>query len=312
MAITFLQMAQKVLNDEKQPLTASEIWEIAVSKGYEKLVDSKGKTPWATLGALIYVDVRDNPSSVFVPIGARPKRFILKNQVESLGGKIPEVIKTPQIAVKKPEFLEKDLHPLMVYYGFYYLKAYLKTINHSKSDKKGFGEWVHPDIIGCYFPFRDWEGEVVEVSTLMGNTAVKLYSFELKRELSIASIRESFFQAVSNSSWANEGYLVAANIDTDDDFMNELKRLSTAFGIGVIRLDVDDPDSSEIILPAKAKDIIDWDTVNKLSSINPDFRDFLKRIRIDMTSREVRKEMYDSVLDKDELLKSLSKKKVSP
>lgn len=92
--------------------------------------------------------------------------------------------------------------------------------------------------------------------------------------------------------------------------MNELKRLSTAFGIGVIRLDVDDPDSSEVILPAKPKDIIDWDTVNKLSSINPDFRDFLKRIRINMTSREVRKEMYDSVLDKDELIKSLSKNKV--
>jgi uncharacterized protein len=311
MAITFLHMAQKVLNDEKQPLTASEIWEIAVSKGYDKLVDSKGKTPWATLGALIYVDVRDNPASVFAPIGARPKRFILKSQVESLGGKIPEVTQTPPIAVKKPEFLEKDLHPLMVYYGFYYLKAYLKTINHSRSDKKGFGEWVHPDIIGCYFPFRDWEGEVVEVSALMGNTAVKLYSFELKRELSIANIRESFFQAVSNSSWANEGYLVAANIDTNDDFINELKRLATAFGIGVIRLDVDDPDSSEIILPAKSKDIIDWDTVNKLSSINPDFRDFLKRIRIDMTSREVRKEMYDSVLDKEELLKLLSKKKVS-
>jgi uncharacterized protein len=309
MAITFLQMAQKVLNDEKQPLTASEIWEFAVSKGYEKLVDSKGKTPWATLGALIYVDVRDNPSSVFVPIGARPKRFILRNQADTLGGKIPELTKTPHIVIKKPEFLEKDLHPLMVYYGFYYLKAYLKTINHSKSDKKGLGEWVHPDIVGCYFPFRDWEGDVVEVSNAMGNTAVKLYSFELKRELSLANLRESFFQAVSNSSWANEGYLASAEIDTDDDFMGELKRLSTAFGIGVIKLDIDDPDSSEIILPAKSKDAIDWDTVNKLSSINPDFRDFLKRIRIDMTSREARKEMYDSVQDKDELIKSFAKKK---
>jgi len=310
MAITFLQLAQKVLSEEKQPLSPSEIWDIVQSKGYEKLVASKGKTPWATLYALIYVDVRDNPSSVFVQLGERPKRFILKNQVNSLDGKIPEA--TPPIAIKKPEFLEKDLHPLMVYYGFYYLKAYLKTIFHNRSDKKGFGEWVHPDIVGCYFPFRDWEGEVVEVSTLMGNTAVKLYSFELKRELSITNIRESFFQAVSNSSWANEGYLVAANVDTDDDFMNELKRLSTAFGVGVIRLDIDEPDSSEIILPAKSKDIIDWDTVNKLSSINPDFRDFLKRIRNDMTSREARKEMYDPVLDKEELLKSLAKKKISP
>jgi hypothetical protein len=302
-------MAEKVLEEEKQPLTASEIWQVAVSKGYDRLVGSKGKTPWASLGALIYVDVRDNSSTSFVPLGTRPKRFILKSQVDILGGVIPEATKTPKIQTPKVEFLEKDLHPLMVYYGFYYLKAYLKTINHSKSDKKGFGEWVHPDIVGCYFPYKDWEGEVVEVSTLMGNTSVKLYSFELKRELSISNIRESFFQAVSNSSWANEGYLVAANIDTDDDFRNELKRLSSAFGIGVIQLDIDDPDSANIILPANSKDFIDWDTVNKLSGINSDFRDFLKRIRNDINSKEIRREKYDTVLGKEELTKSLAKKK---
>lgn len=309
MPITFLQMAQKVLSEVEQPLTASEIWQIAVSKGYDKLVDSKGKTPWATLGALIYVDVRDNPATVFAPIGARPKRFVLKSQVDKLGGKVQEIAIAPHI--QKPEFLEKDLHPLLVYYGFYYLKAHLRTISHNKSDKKGFGEWVHPDIVGCYFPFRDWDSEVVEVSTIMGNTAVKMYSFELKRELSIANLREAFFQSVSNSSWANEGYLVAATIDTDEDFMNELKRLSTAFGIGVIRLDTDDPDSTEILLPARAKEVVDWDTVNKLASINCDFREFLRRIRIDMTSREVRKEWYDPVMDKDELMKFLAKKRTS-
>ncbi len=307
MAITFLQLAEQVLEEEKQPLTASEIWQVAVNKGHDKLVDSKGKTPWATLGARIYVDVRDNPTTTnFVPRGTRPQRFILKSQV---GGVIPQTTNTPKIQTPKVEFLEKDLHSLMVYYGFYYLKAYLKTINHSKSDKKGFGEWVHPDIVGCYFPYKDWAGEVVEVSTLMGNTSVKLFSFELKRELSISNIRESFFQAVSNSSWANEGYLVATNIDTNDDFRNELKRLSTAFGIGVIQLDIDDPDSSNIILPANSKDFIDWDTVNKLSVINPDFRDFLKRIRNDMKNQEIRKEMYDAVLDKEKLAMSFAKKK---
>src|SRR3972149_4189270 len=223
MAITFLQMAQKILAEENRPLTASEIWQIALIKHYDELVDSKGQTPWATLGALLYVDVRDNPSTIFAPIGAHPKRFILKSQIDILGGKIPEITKTPQLLVHKPEFLEKELHPLMVYYGFYYLKAYLKTINHSKSEKKGLSEWVHPDIVGRYFPFIDWESEVVEVSTLTGNTAVKLYSFELKRELSITNIREAFFQAVSNSSWANEGYLVAANIDTDEDFANQVQ-----------------------------------------------------------------------------------------
>ncbi|WP_298982380.1 COG2958 family protein [Caldilinea sp.] len=308
MPITFLELAQKVLSEVEQPLTPSEIWQVAITKGLDKLVDSKGKTPWATLGALLYVDVRDNPSTVFASIGSRPKRFTLKSQLEKSGGELQE---TPITLIQKSTLLEKDLHPLMAYYGFYYLKAYLKTISHNKSDKKGFGEWVHPDIVGCCFPFHDWDSEVVEVSTIMGNTAVKLYSFELKRELSIANLRESFFQSVSNSSWANEGYLVAATIDTDDDFMSELKRLSTAFGIGVIRLDIDDPDSTEILLPARAKEAVDWDTVNKLASINPDFREFLRRIRIDMTSREVRKELYDPVMAKDDLMKFLARKRTS-
>lgn len=309
MPSTYLQLAQKIIEEEKRPLSASEVWGIAQAKGYDKELGTKGKTPWATLGALLYVDVRDNPNSIFVAMGSRPKRFVLRSLVDSLGLKVLESQLPPSIALQKPEYLEKDLHPFVVYYGFYYLKAYLKTIRHTKSEKKEFGEWVHPDIVGCYLPFSDWADEVVEVSSLMGNTAVRLFSFELKRELSITNIREAFFQAVSNSSWANEGYLAAAEIDNDEDFRTELERLSTSFGIGVIRIDVEDPDSTGIILPARSKESVDWEAVNKLASINPDFRSFLKRIKIDISSREIRREMYDRVLDKDELVKSLSKKK---
>jgi len=157
-------------------------------------------------------------------------------------------------------------------------------------------------------PFGDWRDEVVEVSSLLGNTAVRLFSFELKRELSFSNLREAFFQAVSNSSWANEGYLVAVEIDKDEDFQN---RTRTSFNLvwhRVIQLDIEDPDSSSIILASRSKDTVDWETVNKLAGINPDFREFLQRIKTDISSREVRKEKYDRVPDKDELLKSLPKK----
>lgn len=307
MSITFLQLAEKVIKEEKQPLSADEIWQIAQDKGYDKEVGTKGKTPWATLGARLYVEVRDNPESIFVATSSRPKRFMLRSLVDALGIKVLEAQPVP--TPKKQEYLEKDLHPFIVYYGFYYLKAYLKTVHHSKSGKKEFGEWVHPDIVGCYFPFSDWKDEVVEVSSLMGNTAVRLFSFELKRGLSLSNIRESFFQAVSNSSWAHEGYLAAAEIDNDEDFRTELERLSTSFGIGVIKIDIDDPDSTGVILPARSKDLVDWETANKLATINPDFRDFLKRIKTDITSREIRREMYDPVLDKEDLVRSLAKKK---
>lgn len=299
-------MAQKVLEEEKLPLTVSEIWKIAVTKSYDKQVDSKGKTPWATLGALLYVDVRDNPNSVFLTMKSRPKRFLLKKQADSLAEFDPQKIVIPEIKVPEPKFKEKDLHPLLVYFGNLYLHIFMKTINHNKSDKRGFGEWVHPDIVGCYFPFFDWEKEVVEINNLMGNQAFKLYSFELKRELSLGNIRESFFQAVSNSSWANEGYLVSVMIDENDEFLYELKRLSSAFGIGIIQLNVEDPDSSEILLPAKTREDLDWETINKLASINPDFKEFLNRIRIDMGGREIRNEMYDKVKTKEEIIKNLN------
>lgn len=253
----------------------------------------------------MYVEVRDNPSSIFGATETRPKRFFLKSN-EKAAKSATSILPATLPKKEEPKFLEKHLHPFLAYHGFYYQKAYLKTIRHSKSDKKEFGEWVHPDMVGCYFPFGDWTNEVVEVSTLLGASAFKLFSYELKRQLSLSNLREAFFQTVSNSSWANETYLAAADIDTDADFAIELERLSSAFGVGIIKLNILDPDSSELILPARSRESIDWETANKLATMNPDFRDFLKRIRTDIASREVRREMYDKIFDADELLHGLA------
>ncbi len=75
--ITFLELAEKVLEEAQKPLTHLEMWEIAIQKGWEKLAPTGGKTPWSTLGARLYVDVltKDSPFEV---IGTRPKKFILK------------------------------------------------------------------------------------------------------------------------------------------------------------------------------------------------------------------------------------------
>lgn len=302
--LTFLQLAQKVLEEEKKSLSPEEIWQVALNKGYDSQVSSKGRTPSRTVGAQLYVEVRDNPTSIFAKTDTRPKRFYLRKHGTPETNQQAESEPTVQPA-HNLTYLEKDLHPFMAYFGFNYLKASLKTIHHAKSDKKEFGEWVHPDMIGCYFSFQNWNMDVVEVSSVMGNTgALKLFSFELKRQLNFSNLRESFFQAVSNSSWANEGYLVAAEVSEDEDFRNELKRLSSSFGIGVIELDLQDPDSTNVIFPALTRNIVDWDTVSKMT-LNPDFRDFLKRIKNDYQSREVRQEQYDKVFSKETLLQSL-------
>jgi len=161
-------------------------------------------------------------------------------------------------------------------------------------------------MVGCYFPLEDWNPEVVDFSSQIGNIAIKLFSFEIKRELNYGNIREAFFQAVSNSSWANSGYLVSAIILNDDDFLDELRRLSSSFGIGVIKLDIEDPDSSDIIFPAREKELLDWDTINKMT-MNPDFTSFVKRIKIDIQSKEIRKEKYDKIIDKEVLVKTIKK-----
>jgi uncharacterized protein len=304
--MTFLELAEKVLQDEKAALESSDIWAIADKKGYVKILDSKGKTPWSTLGARLYVNVRDNTNSKFAVTGTRPKKFYLKtlgslDLVMENAQKMEKAKETAEAQeIKKQPFLEKELHPHLAYFAYYHLHVYCKTINHNHSNKKEFGEWVHPDMVGCHFLIEDWAPSVSELSSTVGNPSIKLFSFELKRRISFSNLRESFFQAVSNSSWANESYLVAAEFSNDEDLMNELKRLSTSFGIGVIRLDIQDPDSSEIILPANTKEYLDWETMNKLT-MNKDFIEFLKRVKNDLASREIRKEWYDEVLDVEQL-----------
>ena len=79
MSLTFLQLAQKVLEEEKRPLSPDEIWISAQSKGYDKEVGTKGKTPARSIGARLYVDVRDNPNTVFAKTETQPTRFVLRS-----------------------------------------------------------------------------------------------------------------------------------------------------------------------------------------------------------------------------------------
>jgi hypothetical protein len=305
--LTFIELAKRVLEEEKKPLSSTDIWEIAKTRGFDKLLHSQGKTPWATLGAQLYCNVRDRKDSPFIKVGTRPKLFHLKKFVSNDDLKLIEQAQDENIILpKQTEYLEKDLHPFLTYYANYYLKAYTKTIQHSKSDKKEFGEWIHPDMVGCYFPIEDWKPEVVEFGATIGGMAIKIFSFEIKKELTFGNLRESFFQTVSNSSWAHEGYLVAAQISVDGDFQTELRRLSTSFGIGVIKINIEEPDSSEILFPARTRENFDWDTINKLT-MNPDFKEFLKRIKIDISSNEIRKEKYDKVCNQEELVRIIKR-----
>ncbi|MBM7702101.1 COG2958 family protein [Metabacillus iocasae] len=306
--LTFGELAVKILQESKQPLTAEEMWEYAVENKYDMLVETKGKTPWRTMGAKIYVDLKDNPETPFIKIDTKPKKFFMKElqpvHIQAISNK-PVVEEVRQKVYKKPLYSERDLHPLLSYFAYTYLNVYTKTIYHEKSLKRSFTQWLHPDIVGINFPIEEWESEVLDFGLIHGGQLSKIYSFELKKELDFTNIRKAFFQTVSNSTWANEGYLVTAKILNDDEFMSELKRLTTSFGIGIIKLNVEEPDSSEILFPAKPKKDIDWETVNKLCKENPDFSKFIKRIRNDLNTKEIIREHYDKLYTSEQLLEKI-------
>lgn len=305
MAITFKGFAKEVLLNSDIPLTPQEIWDTGLKQGLDTKLKSRGATPWATVGAQLFVDTRDNEQTPFIKVGKRPARFYLKSKQNDLPENIIEKIeeKAQKEPVKKATYHERDLHPLLAYFANANLmfnrgrNIYTKTIFHEKSKKKGYSEWLHPDMVGFYLPIDDWNIDLLDFNKITDNNSLKLFSFELKIKLDKSNYRESFFQAVSNSTWAHEGYLVAANIANDDDLLSELERLSMSFGIGVISLNLEDIDSSSVLYHAKKSDNLDWETMNKLSEQNIDFRKFLQDIKIDFESKRIHKNEYDIIVD---------------
>lgn len=301
-------------------MTVEQMWESAVKLGFDAKLRSKGQTPWASLGARLGVDVRDNPNTLFARAqGTRPAEFSLRApaaarkaldrlakaiaaEPEKAGeGEQSDAGPIPTPKAGKYPYKERELHSWLARFARYNLGGvFAKTIYHENSSKKSYAEWLHPDLVGFWFPFEAYTREVLELSG-GGFAVAKFYSFEMKRELNIGNLRESFFQAVSNSSWAHEGYLAAPNIDESEDFLGELGRLSGSFGIGIIELDIDRPESSRILFPAKHRETIDWDGANKLAKENPDFRKFLADVRIDIQNCRAHPNEYDSCPSLDDL-----------
>ncbi|MBD3766005.1 MAG: HrgA protein [Rhodobacterales bacterium] len=97
---------------------------------------------------------------------------------------------------------------------------------------------------------------------------------------------------VSNSSWANFGYLVAAEIGGTDT-LKELRMLFAAHGIGFIKLDVDNPAESQVLIPARERDEIDWDMANRLAIENKDFLEYVKLVKQFYQTGEARPADWD-------------------
>lgn len=176
---------------------------------------------------------------------------------------------------------ESDLYPLLSKYLWSELGIYSKRIDEKKSsNKKGTkgNKWLYPDLVGMEDLTFDWHKEIKDVVKEYADKKTKLWSFEVKVLLNRSNVREAFFQAVSNSSWANFGYLVAAEVEGADT-MKELRMLYSLHGIGLIKIDPQNSADSQILIPARERLDVDWATCNRLTQENKDFLQVMKLVR---------------------------------
>ncbi len=324
--MTYIELGKKVLEQAERPLKPKEIWEIACEMGLDKERLSIGKTPWNTIGS----DLGKDKKQFYVAHKEKGKKgketffYWLKSREGEFSPQ--ETLKTKEkddgqsecldaAKKQKTSFDESDLHPLLVKFldkdsNF---KLRCKTIDHQKckKHKKGKCEWNYPDIVGVYFPynkyspFDKYDGEILKFLHHTGQKRHKLFSFELKKELSFSNLKESYFQAVSNSSWANEGYLVVKNIK--ENVLDELRRLNQSFGIGVIKLE-SEISNSKILLPAKEREI-DIPTLNMLIEQSPeDFKPFMEKINKQIEKgldTAIEMKGFDKVLDDEAMQKHI-------
>jgi len=199
------------------------------------------------------------------------------NEIESLINNNEQIIPVAVTNVKSNSqkcFDERSLHKLFCS-SLRNKNIYAKTIFHEKSSTKSDNaqKWVHPDIIGVEFEEFKNDATLSLLKATEPKETVHVYSYELKKKIeSDYQLKQCYFQALSNSSWANYGYLVTFEINEDLD--EEMKRLNNVFGIGIILMQVND---YKILYSARKKEL-EYNTIEKLCNLNPEFSMFIAKL----------------------------------
>ena len=191
------------------------------------------------------------------------------------------VVAAPMADSSDAKLGEHAMYPLLSLYLWEEFGVYSKRIDEKRSSNKrgpNGNRWLYPDVVGMEDLGTKWHQEVRDCVNQYSDKRTKLWSFEAKLLINRSNVRECYFQAVSNSSWANFGYLVAAEIEGQDT-LKELRMLFAAHGIGLIKLDADNPADSQVLIPARERDEIDWDMANRLATENRDFLDYVKLVK---------------------------------
>ncbi len=107
---------------------------------------------------------------------------------------------------------------------------------------------------------------------------------------------------------------MALECDESSEFLDELWRLNHAFGIGVIKLNAKDLISSEVLIPAKKKENLDFTTLDLLVGQNSDFKEFIKNVNQNIQGSDIFKKVikngFDNVMEDEEIEKYIKDKKI--
>jgi uncharacterized protein len=305
---TLFELAIKTLDKIDRPLSSENIWEEAEKLGYTKFVTTVSKTPWKAIKSTITSNILKNPSNSIIFVDdSDDDLFSLKSKEYKNLHEIDINNISKEISVK---ILEKQLHPLLSTFAYSHdkLLCSTKTINASGGEKglKNFRLWTYPDIVGVHFP-KSIHKTAWDIHSLFQGDLIRIYSFELKTYLDYSNLKHSFFQAVSNSNWAHEGYLVTAQINQDKKFKDELKKLSESFGIGIILLNVISIFESEILHPAFRRSNLNHTFINDLVKINKTFNEFMMEVNSSSKNLQLNESFFDPTFDEIEAREYIKK-----
>ena len=166
-----------------------------MAQGDNSRLETTGKTPAQTLYSAVFIDEKHNANTEFVKYNTSPVRYFLKSLSKEQQPLEMKKAASEPVGPQLHNFLEKDLHSFLSYFAYQRFEANARTIKHHGSTKKEFGEWVHPDVIAVRYPA--WHVDIGELSARFGETEVKFYSFELKKELTFSNLREALILSSS-------------------------------------------------------------------------------------------------------------------
>jgi len=194
---------------------------------------------------------------------------------------------------------------------------YPMLLDHTRAKKQtaGIHKWKYPDILSIEWDIAiedergTFSSDLLDVMRHTGDQPFRIFSTELKVSVTASTVREIFFQCVSNSRWAHTAQLVIAMHVTEEEVKDELERLGASYDVSVISfgLTKDDlenlPNANDllpfedvkqhlekmrpqIIATGQTRTRLDWSYINDLQNIHPDMKNFFSWIAACLKNRK--------------------------